>query len=266
MDTRTILLDIGGSFIKTQEGSQIPIRSEGSREEIAASLRQAVSVRRADRIGIAIPGPFDYREGIFRMDHKFAAVKGERFRTLAAVPDGVQLRFAHDVNAVLMGAIRRLGLGDRNVALVTIGTGLGFSYSIKGKIQQSETGSPAMAIWNLPYEGGILEDRVSARGIRSAYESKTGEKDQSAYSIAMKAYAGDIAAMEVYDDLGDTLGKVLSWLLADVGADALLVGGQISKSLSLMRRPLKNHLDNLSVERVPEETVFDGLSSLFENV
>ncbi|MBQ9184790.1 MAG: ROK family protein [Bacteroidales bacterium] len=265
MDTRMTLLDIGGTFIKVSDGSQIPIRSDGSREEIAAALRKAVSGDGVSKIGIAIPGPFDYKEGIFRMEHKFAAVKGESFRALAGVPDNVELKFIHDVNALLLGSICTLGLQDKNVALATIGTGLGFSYSIKGEIQMSETGSPARSLWNLPYEGGILEDKVSARGIRAAYEEKTGEKNQSAYSIAMRAYAGETAAIEVYDNLGDTLGKALAGVLEEIGADILLVGGQISKSLSLMRSPLKNHLDRLRVERAPEGAVFKGLSSLFEN-
>ena len=88
---RTTLLDIGGTFIKCSDGRVIPIPSAGAREAIAAALRKAVVG--ADRLGIAIPGPFDYRLGIFRADHKFAAVKGLSFRELAGLPEGTDVRF-----------------------------------------------------------------------------------------------------------------------------------------------------------------------------
>ena len=56
MATRTILLDIGGTFIKCSDGREIPIDSAGSREEIVSSLRQ--SVEGYDSASVAIPGPF----------------------------------------------------------------------------------------------------------------------------------------------------------------------------------------------------------------
>ena len=58
MATRTILLDIGGTFIKCSDGREIPIDSAGSREEIVSSLRQAVEGY--DSASVAIPGPFRY--------------------------------------------------------------------------------------------------------------------------------------------------------------------------------------------------------------
>ena len=259
------LLDIGGTFIKCADGRQIPISSDGSREVIAEALRSAVSPRQKpeiSQIGVAIPGPFDYKNGIFLMKHKFASVYGERFQDLVGLT--CDIRFMHDVNAVLKGAIRQLGLGRGITALVTMGTGLGYSYAIDGEIQESETGSPAKSIWNLPYQGGILEDTVSARGIRIAYARKTGDGTQSALSIARRAYAGDIEAMEVYHQVGTVLGEALREQFMDMRVETLLLGGQIAKSLSLMIRPLKNALPGVLILQVPENSVFLGLQSLFE--
>lgn len=264
------LLDIGGTFIKCADGRQIPISSDGSREVIVQALKSAVSFRpkpegrsgEISQIGVAIPGPFDYKNGIFLMKHKFASVYGERFQDLVGLT--CDIRFMHDVNAVLKGAIRQLGLGHGITALVTMGTGLGYSYAIDGVIQESETGSPAKSIWNLPYQGGILEDTVSARGIRIAYARKTGDGTQSALSIARRAYAGDIEAMEVYHQVGTVLGEALREQFMDMRVETLLLGGQIAKSLSLMIRPLKNALPGVLILQVPENSVFLGLQSLFE--
>lgn len=258
------LLDVGGTYIKCADGSQVPISSEGSREVIVASFKKAIGPTAGLKgIGIAIPGPFDFQKGIFHMEHKFAAVKEESFQTLAEVPDTIELRFHHDVNTVLLGAIRMLGL--KNAALVTLGTGLGFTYCIDGKVQYNELGSPARHLWNLPYGKGILEDVISARGIRIAYARKTGDGSQSAYTIAKRAYAGQVEALEVYDRVGLLLGQALQEVMEDIRLDTLLVGGQIAKSLSLMMRPLQNALEGVSILQAPQGAVFEGLASLFEN-
>ena len=260
------LLDVGGTAIKCADGRSIPSRSGGTGEQIAQALRLAVGETAALRgLGVAIPGPFDYQEGIFRMDHKFAAVKGISFRTLAGIPDVIPVRFLHDVNAPLAGAIRMLHLEQGNTALVTLGTGLGFSYALRGEVQCSSEGSPARSLWNAPAEdGGILEDRISARGIKAAYLLKTGDDSPSVADIARLAYAGDAAAIEVFAHLGDYLGKALQGIFQEMGIDSLLMGGQISKSLSLMLEPLQRRLDGVRILPVPEGAVFEGLSTLFE--
>ena len=84
MDTKTILLDVGGTYIKCTDGRQIPVHSDGDRMTIASVLRKAIGpMKGVDGIGVAIPGPFDYKEGRFLMKHKFASVYGSLFRNLA---------------------------------------------------------------------------------------------------------------------------------------------------------------------------------------
>ena len=68
MDTRMTLLDVGGTYVKCDDGRQVPIASGGDKLQIAGALRQAVGdTAGIGRIGVAIPGPVDYRKGIFQM-------------------------------------------------------------------------------------------------------------------------------------------------------------------------------------------------------
>ena len=182
--SRIVLLDVGGTFVKSSLGiagkgavegtfMSTPISSSGTAEDITESFRTAVSCQkeRAEQEGYtieavcaAIPGPFDYKEGIFLMKHKFAAVYGVSFREILGdvIAPETRLAFVHDVNGALLGALTvDASLREGNVAMVTLGTGLGFTYSIDGKVQESETGSPAKGLWNAPYMGGILEEYVS---------------------------------------------------------------------------------------------------------
>ena len=266
MDTKTILLDVGGTYIKCTDGRQIPANSDGDRVAIASALRKAIGPAKGLKgIGVAIPGPFDYNEGRFLMKHKFASVYGELFRDLARIPAGVRMHFVHDVNAVLLGAIRLLGLQSANCALVTLGTGLGFSYALGGKMQCNASGSPVRSIWNLPLPGGgILEDKLSARGICAEYAAATGQSNRTAYAIARMAYAGEETAIGVYERTGARLGEALRPVLEELGIGILLAGGQIAKSLSLMLRPLQEALPGVEILQVPDNSVFEGLGSLFE--
>ena len=261
------LLDVGGTFVKCADGRQVPIPSDGSRDAIAAALTQAIGpVEGLKGVGIAIPGPFDYAQGIFLMKHKFPAVYGCSFRELTRLPESADLRFHHDVNAQLRGAVRLLGLEKGNTALVTLGTGFGFAYAIGGQVRYNEAGSPARSLWNVPMEGGgILEDQISARGIRASYVRLTGNDRVSVHAIAQRAYGGEEAALEVFSDLGDRLGEALDDPVQELGIDTLLMGGQIAKSLSLMLRPLQNRLEGIRILAVPDGAVFEGLSTLFEN-
>ena len=259
------LLDVGGTFVKCDDGRMVPIPSDGTREAIAVALREAVGPPDGLReLGIAIPGPFDYREGIFRMKHKFAAVYGESFRALAGIPEGVDVRFLHDVNAPLLGS---LGQYPGNTVLVTLGTGLGFGCAVDSVVQMNEKGGPAYSLYNRPYGEGILEDAVSARGIRSAYARLTGDSEASVLTISLRAYAGEEAALQVFSDLGAILGEALLPLLEAFRTEHLLFGGQISKSLSLFERPLRGALEGLetlrTVAHAPDGAVFAGLNRLF---
>ena len=268
-DGRYLFLDVGGTSIKCSDGRVIPSCSGGTRERIADALRSAVRDREGlAGIGIAIPGPFDYAEGIFRMEHKFAAVKGKPFRLLAGIPDDVPVRFMHDVNAALAGGVEMLGL-EGNTALVTLGTGLGFAHTVQGRIQANEKGSPARSLYNIPCRDGILEDYVSARGIRNAYARITGESNLTALQVSLRAQAGDISAMEAFSETGALLGEYLSPLLEELDIDNLLFGGQVARSFNLMKRPVLSAVEGLPrlrhIGTLPEGAVFEGLATLFEN-
>ena len=261
----TILLDVGGTAIKCSDGRSVPSCSGGEREEIIAALREAVGPTEGLRkLGVAIPGPFDYGQGTFLMKHKFAAVYGESFRTLAGIPDSVTIKYHHDVNAALQGAQRMLGLMKDNAALVTLGTGLGFSYAVKGIIQYAKNGSPARGLWDMQMlDGRILEDRISARGISATYARLSGINGLTPKEIADLAHQGDANAIETYRSTGAILGGALRVILGDMTLKVLLVGGGIAESLDLINAPLEQALDNVRIIRVPEGAVFKGLSSLF---
>ena len=251
------------------------------------SLRTAVGD--AHEVAVAIPGPFDYDRGIFLMKHKFAAVYGERFEDLVKISPRASLgrddnsvissppfvisseveksrfRFIHDVNAMLLGEMASgAGKGYDRVALVTLGTGLGFAMSIDGKLLKNEMGSPAVPIWNLPYRDGILEDYVSKRGFLRGFPEGLTVKD-----LAMKANNGDSAALFRFANAGAILAQSIAPILEEYRIECLLFGGQISRSFNLFGPAVRTGLANVptlkQISRVSDisNATFNGLKALF---
>ena len=254
---KTILLDVGGTFIKCSDGREIPVDSAGSRESIVASLREAVGD--AGEAAVAIPGPFDYGRGIFLMKHKFASVYGESFAELCG--GRVACRFIHDVNAMLLGEIScGAGKDCGRVALVTLGTGLGFSLSIDGEILVNDSGGPRLSLWNLPYRDGILEDYVSKRGFLRGYEGIT-VKD-----LADRARSGNEAALARFREVGGILAENLTPILKEYGIECLLLGGQISRSFDLFGPSLQSEFKIKHIGPVSDigNATFNGLRALLE--
>lgn len=150
-----LVMDIGGTFIKSavfRDGNlicklpQIPSCSNGTREEIINAVRSAVSqAGEVSRIAVSIPGPFDFVNGIFLMEHKFAAVKGCSF---AEIVGNIPTCFIHDANAFLLGEqLHGAGRGFLRVGGITLGTGLGAAFTTRLFSSSPAICKPSCAKW-----------------------------------------------------------------------------------------------------------------------
>lgn len=269
-----LVIDAGGTSLKTallnRKGEAVrdsfcslPSHSEGSKKEIKDSLTAAIDkeliyIKESSLIlkgiGISIPGPFDYNKGIALMQHKYESLYGTNLADLIkeSVPElkSIPITFIHDVNAVLMGVLSELPADFNNVAVITLGTGLGFSYCKNRVIQCKKEGSPLQSLYNIPCNEGILEDYVSKRGIENKYKELSGVNEQiTVKSICEKAQKGDIYAIQTFESIADILAGILDPLLKEKEIEVLFFGGQISHSFSLWGERFKAEmkLSNLKV-------------------
>ena len=257
-----LLLDVGGTFVKSvvatlggellpNTETSVPINSDGTREEIELSFATVVANGKAIAeyngyvlagVGIAFPGPFDYNTGISYMTHKFAALEKlsvkEFFHSLPEIGADMPVVFMHDVTAAVLGELNfGAAQGYNNVAIVTLGTGLGFSHTANGEIQYSAMGSPSVSIYNRPYRDGVLEDYASKRGFLRAYAEVRGEANPENLTVAMiggMCGEGNADALKAFENVGEILATELKPLLAELNIECLLFGGQISRSFRFM--------------------------------
>jgi len=185
---------------------------------------------------LAIPCPFDFQAGISLMRHKLPYLYGFNLRLALADVFGwqpSQVSFLNDADAYLLGEIGGgAARGFSRVIGITLGTGTGSAFAVDGQLVTEGPGVPRGGeIWNLPYEGGIVEDFLSSRAILGNYQRRTGILSEVS-QIAAAAHDNP-AAEEVFAHFGQHLGRTLRQILTAFQPGVIVIGGGISRSAQL---------------------------------
>jgi glucokinase len=252
-------VDIGGSHItaalvdlengKVIEESlkRVAIDSKGSAVEIFKVWTQVitdVASYAADgelRIGIAMPGPFDYENGISLIidQDKFKSlyqvnVKDELAKCLELPSSNI--RFINDAAGFLQGEIFcGAGKGYKNVLGLTLGTGLGAAVAINGVAKDA-------ALWNSSFLSGIAEDYFSTRWFVNKYESLTGDTFAGVKELAGIAEK-DPFARQIFNEFGRGLGHFLADVIKENNSEIVILGGNIAQAYSLFAPHLIGNLE-----------------------
>jgi glucokinase len=264
--SRVLAYDVGGSHISAALCSKAdlslgavvkaPLPEEQSAAAFFEVLTQLASRAGAESkntagAGFAMPGPFDYAEGISWMKHKMPYLYGVNLRKALADRmhwSGTQVRFLNDAAAYLLGEVGAgAGCGVSRVAGFTLGTGIGSGFAVNGHLVTEGPGvPPGGEIWNVPFEGGIVEDLVSTRAIRKAYRARTGTVKEVA-EIAAGA-ANDSAAILIFAEFGRNLGRVLRILLREFAPEVVVLGGGIVGAAPLFVPAAQHELEGIALE------------------
>jgi len=288
-----LALDVGGTFLKsaviTSKGlllektfRKTSIDSQGSAETIVGTFTRVLKVAlqmaeefgfRVVGIGIGMPGPFDYGEGISLMKHKYASIYGlnvkREFIQRLDLEEDFLVRFENDAWTFLRGeAWRGAAHGYNRIVGLTLGTGLGSAFMVDDEIMIEGPGVPPHAwVGALPYDDRIVEDKISRRGIITRYQELAGNsfsENEDVKEIALKGLQHrDKNSLQVFSEIGSTLARILKPLLSDFRAECLVFGGQISKSFSLFETPLRKQLKTVpSLKKITRAHSID-LSALY---
>lgn len=255
---KSAVLDSEGNVFKGSAFS-VSSSSESNKEEILSTFKKIILkgleyIRNNDMkpggIGLSFPGPFDFKNAFSLMKHKFKAIYGIDLRNffykIPGITNTLPVIFMNDANAVLEGEIwKGKAKGFDNAAVVTLGTGLGFTYSKNGIVQCNELGSPQISIFKFPYKDGILEDYTAKRGFLKIYSELSGRNDINdikVVDIAQWADKGDINSIRVFREVSKILSESLKSILVEKKIQCLLFSGQISKAFHHMETTLKEEL------------------------
>lgn len=250
-------VDIGGSHIAAAlvdckkrvilENSCVrrKVDSGGTASEImnewSLAIKKAISftdlpVRKA---GIAMPGPFDYEQGVSYMKHqnKFDSLYKLNIRNLLSPLLDIHsesIHFSNDAACFLQGELftAQENLPD-NIAGFTLGTGFGSAITeLNAAIDAN--------LWCAPFKEGIAEDYLSTRWFVENYQKRTGSLLTDVLSISEQGEQHIVA--ELFDDFGKNLGEFLLFYYNKYKWEHIILGGSISLAYALFAPALLNQL------------------------
>jgi predicted NBD/HSP70 family sugar kinase/mannose-6-phosphate isomerase class I len=227
-------------------------------------------------IGIAMPGPFDYPNGVsmIRGLNKYESLYGLNIRealreriTCANAPEanapdaknpaaGIPICFENDAACFGLGEARTGAAAKHHkVIAITLGTGFGACFIEEKQLLTSGPGVPPNGyLYNIPFQQGIAEDYISARWLLTQYPA------ENVRAIAEKA-PKDPAAKDAFAAFGRNLNTFITPWLKRFEADALVIGGSISQAFHLFEKEL--HLDiPVLVTHNTEHIAIAGAASL----
>lgn len=207
-------------------------------------------------VGIAIPGPFNYEEGIGLFDNsnkkfihlKDVNVKEALSKTLALPKD--QIQFVNDATAFSLGCFwYGSGKGSNQMVAITLGTGFGSSFISKGKvIEEGNTVPENGYLWDKPFKEGIADDYFSTRWFVNSFNAVSDEEVTGVKRIAELAKLGNTDAVSLFNKFGHNLASCLSDYLLNFNADVVVMGGNIAEAFDLFKPSLYSELRMRGIE------------------
>lgn len=181
-----------------------------------------------NRVGIAMPGPFDYEQGISYIKglHKYESLYGLNVKILLAAALNIQpdkIKLINDASAYLLGE-KSAGAGKEynNVVGITLGTGLGSAAFYNNQLEEGD-------LYCTDFQGAKCEDYASARWLINEYEKLSGEKIANVKQLADKCPDNQNAKI-VFENFGTNLYRILHKRYLQQSPELVIIGGNIAKA------------------------------------
>lgn len=277
MKKYAIGVDIGGSHITStvvdlenrlivrETVAERPVDNKAEAEVIIAvwskAIRESLSAIRIDElagIGFAMPGPFDYVNGIClikgvpKYEKLYGTDVGKAIREKLGLPGSSKVRFINDASAFAVGeAWAGKGSGFKKLMAITLGTGFGSAFiDERVPVVTGDTVPDLGCVYHIKYQDGIADDYFSTRWFTSRFKEVTGLESRGVYDIARVAGTSrEVAA--IFEEFGSNLGEFMAPWLNRFGAEALIIGGNISRAYDLFGEAFSHQLSISGCQTVP---------------
>jgi glucokinase len=229
-------------------------------------------------IGFAMPGPFDYVNGIClikgvsKYENLYGFNIADAIISSLDIPDPIEARFMNDASSFAVGEAwaGKASKAGRSMS-ITLGTGFGSAF-IDNKIPVVDGPDvPGLGcVYHLPFNGKIADESFSTRWFIGRYKKASGNEVKGVREIADLAFS-DKNAMALFTEFGNNLGLFLAPWLNRFKAEILVVGGNISNAYNLFgnvfEESLRREKCNCKVEisDLKEDAALLGSAYLFDD-
>lgn len=239
-------VDLGGTNIRVGliDGNSVvvkntaPCPSDRAAEEvlecigdlIAGSLRPDVK-----GIGIGVPSSVDVEKGIVYDVFNIPSWKEVHLKEYLEERFGTPAFVNNDANCFALGETRFGSCrGCRNVVGITLGTGVGMGIIINGQLYNGVNAS-AGEMSGIPYLDSDYEHYTSSTFFTRCH-GITGKE------AAILAADGDSNALEIWNEFGMHLGKLVSAVLLAYAPEAIVFGGSIAAAFPFFEKNMMKTL------------------------
>jgi predicted NBD/HSP70 family sugar kinase/mannose-6-phosphate isomerase class I len=219
-------------------------------ERLLSSLPSFNGYTQKGCIGVAMPGPFDYQNGISKIAgvQKLDAIFGLNLKQSL-----LQILKNHDAQIVFENDATCFALGEYfsgaaknspRSLIVTMGTGLGSTFLIDGQPQVKADGTvPANGyLYNIPFGKSMADDYFSTRWFVEQWKEKTGKDIPGVREVAALAMQRDTTALSLFETFACNLAAFIFPWLKKFNPDVFVLGGNIAKAAPLFMDTLKHKL------------------------
>ena len=198
-------------------------------------------------IGVGVPAPVadGIVNGSANLGWKYKNVKAELEELT-----GIKVKVGNDANVAALGEMwKGGGQGNKDLIMVTLGTGVGGGIIVDGRILGGFHGAGGeIGHLCVNYEEtevcgcggrGCLEQYASATGVvrlakkrlaKNDDETILREEEITAKAVFDAVKANDAVAMEIAEEFGRYLGYALANLATAVDPSVIVIGGGVSKA------------------------------------
>ncbi len=263
-DTFYIGMDLGGTTFKAlavtaegtilarvQESTEVHAGADAVVRRMVESIQrlrgQVAGVsRQLKAIGFGIPGIVDLTRGVVRSSPNLPGWQDyDLYGALRQCLD-VPFTIENDANAATLGELwQGAGRGARDVLMLTLGTGVGGGVVVAGTIVHGrhgyagELGHTVVDPHGPPCgcgSRGCLEQYASGTAIARMAEPHYGKT--TAEAVALAAQRGEAQAIELYRQVGVSLGIACASLANIFNPECLIIGGAVAQAFALFRDSL----------------------------
>jgi glucokinase len=276
----TALISLTDAEIVKASDFRLKVDAQGSAESILSAWTTAilktiqivsekgVNPLLINGVGLAMPGPFDYSNGICLIEEqtKFRSLYKMNIRQELAKRTGFKpenIRFKNDAECFLLGEVfGGAAKGSRRSVGITLGTGFGSAFCFDGVSEDAN-------LWCAPFRNETAEYYISTGWFIKRYEELTGKRIYEVKDLVDGVVNNtDTVAKQVFDEFGDSLHDFLVPLVKEKNADTLIIGGNIALSEHLFTGKLRRVLSAMNppvrvvITALGEEAALMGSGSL----
>ena len=289
-----VAVDLGGTNLRVayyphgappaERIHRSPSAVERGPEAVLAAIRDAVlgvlpkPAPAGVRVGVVSPGPLDPAQGVVLSSPNMPGWKDVPLRQELERMLGFPVRVGNDANLAALAEWRYgAGAGVDHLVFLTIGTGIGGGVITDGQLLLGARGLAA-ELGHVPVvadgplcgcgRSGHLEAVASGKAIaRRASELAANHPSSSlravpaatldAERVAAAARSGDPVALQVFQEVGEAVGRAVAGLLHTFNPQRVVIGGGVARSgevfLEHVRRAVRTevmdaaYLDGLEV-------------------